>query len=180
MNIGIDLDSTLNNLDEVWAAWIQEHHDPSFDREKWVSWDLHEHTPAGKAIYDFLDIPGSFLNLGIQPGAREVIQDILEAGHQVYIPTACYLRPGREHVLADKVRWMECHLPELDMHNLIVIQDKFLLHGLALLIDDGAHNLDKFPNKKLLFDAPWNRGSTHARAVGWAGVRAWLLERGVF
>lgn len=175
--IGIDLDSTLNRLDVAWEAWIKATHDPDFSIDKWLSWGLHEHTTAGAKVYDYLDIPGMFDTLDVQPEAVRVTQRLAEA-HQLYIITA--FRPD---TCPAKANWVHRHfphiVPDLSYPNNLIFCNKKHLVKVDIHIDDGAHNFADFDCIPLLFDAPWNRTSQIPnRLNGWLEIEKWMEENG--
>jgi 5'(3')-deoxyribonucleotidase len=174
LKIGLDLDSTLNNLDVAWSQWITEHIDPAFTRDRWTKWELHELLPAGRAVYDYLDMTGTFINLVPKEESQAVVRELSEAGHELYVVTACYMKPGRHHVIGEKIEWIAKHFPEIPTHNICIVQNKSLMR-LNVLVDDGAHNFEGFSGCPLLFDGPWNRKDTFwPRVRSWSEAREWF------
>jgi len=173
--LGIDLDSVLNHLDLAWLEWIKIH-DPGFSMEKWLSWNVHEHTTAGHKVYDYLSVPGVFNTLQVQAEAVRVTQRLAEH-HKLVVITA-FLAATCD----DKAKWLHRHFPHILPNlaypdNLIFCNRKHMVRVDAH-IDDGAHNFDGFDCVPLLFDAPWNRHSPIPRVSGWLGVEAWMEASG--
>ena len=67
--IGIDLDSTLNNLDKVWLD--RYNNDYNDNIKEWSQWDMEKivKPECGKKIYNYLHEKNFFLNLDIQPNS---------------------------------------------------------------------------------------------------------------
>jgi 5'(3')-deoxyribonucleotidase len=168
-SIGIDLDSTLNELDHAWCAWIRESLDPEFTLDKWLSWN--NHTPAGKAIYAFLDIPGVFEAMDVREDAVAVTERL--ANHHELFVISASVNPN---CIPEKHRWLTRHFPHIPATNYVFTDAKHLF-GVDLLIDDGAHNVRGHEGKFLLLDQPWNRDNDLARARGWKEVESYLEAR---
>jgi 5'-nucleotidase len=163
--LGLDLDSTLNTLDEAWCDWILKNHDPEFTLDKWKSWRIHQHTPAGPAVYDFLHIPGVFSKLGVREGAVEVTQRLAKHA-DLYVITAS----ANPIAVPEKVEWLKKHFPHIPEKNHVFTESKHIVN-VDVLVDDGAHNAEGFEGRFILFDQPWNRWASNLRrAVGWKGV----------
>jgi 5'-nucleotidase len=167
--IAVDLDTTLNNLEEVWIANYNRDYNDNLTPEDMVVWNTAEivKPECGKKIYDYLLEPNFFLNLDIKPNAREVM-DQLNEDNEVYIVTAYHY-----DTCADKARWVIKNLPFLDIRRqLVFMYDKFMFNA-DILIDDGAHNITAFPNDVIIFDAPHNRylgDLRYKRAKNWLEV----------
>ena len=135
--IGIDLDSTLNNLTGVWLnMYNNEYNDnlPYFS-EWFMDKEVKRH--CGKKIYDYLHLPKLFYDLDINPGARETVE-FLSEHYELYIITA-YIPSS----CLDKVNWVKKHLPNFKIENIVFVNDKSLLE-LDYLLDDGPLNIISF------------------------------------
>lgn len=172
-SIAIDLDSTLNNLDEVWIAEYNRRWNDNLTREDMKSWDTHQWVKpeCGKQIYDILAEPGFFRRLGIKPHAQEVVAWLVEH-YDVYIATAYH-----PDTCVDKVEWVKEHLPMIDPRNVIFINPKYLLNT-DYLIDDGPHNIEAFKQQAIVMDGAWNRhlGDQYPRVYNWLDVKAYFEE----
>ena len=75
--IGIDLDTTLNNLMEHWLEVYNEEHNDNLIQ--WNSWDVVDNVKpeCGIKILDYLLRPDFFTNLELKENAVEVIDFLL-------------------------------------------------------------------------------------------------------
>lgn len=148
--IGIDLDSTLNNLEEVWLKRYNKDYKDNI--KEWSQWDMEKvvKKECGNKIYDYLHEPGFFLNLDIKPNAKNVVES-LSKDYELYIVTAY-----SPDTCMDKTKWVEKHGLNIDVKNIIFINNKGLL-DLDYLIDDGPHNFENFKGTGLVFDMPYNK-----------------------
>lgn len=153
----LDLDSTLNNLDDVWLEYYNKDYNDNLTREDIIKWETHTivKPECSHKIYDYLKLPNFFRDLGIQPYAKEVTE-WLQQYLDIYIVTA-YIK----ETCVDKVTWIEKHLPHINPENIIFCIPKKLLKA-QYMIDDGGHNILDFHKTNpcglpIIFDAPWNR-----------------------
>lgn len=139
MVIGIDLDSTLNNLLEVWVTRYNQLWNDSLQTNDIDCWDLSQcvKPECGKKIYDILLEDGLFKNLGLRKHADVFVESLLRDSHDVYIITAY-----QPEVVNDKIDWVKKHLPFFPINNLMFVNNKQIVK-LDVLIDDGIHNFSK-------------------------------------
>ena len=164
MRIAIDLDVTLNNLEDAWEKWIQKF-EPTFSKARQVTWPIHEHTSIGMAAYDFLHINGVFRDLKLKMWSQSVVEQ-LHRKHEVYIVTA-YL----PNTCVDKADWLKGHFPFIPTNHIIFCNDKKMIAA-DVMIDDGEHNLQHFNGRRILFDAPWNQNAVafDDRVYNWRDI----------
>lgn len=150
--IGIDLDSTLNNLNEVWIERYNKDYCDNLTQEDIVKWEINEivKPECGENIFEYLHEPNFFYNLNIKDDAKETV-DFLAKNYELYIVTAY-----SPDTCLDKSNWIKKHKLNIDDKNIIFINNKGLL-DLDYLIDDGPHNFDNFSGNGLLFDMPYNK-----------------------
>src|ERR1035437_6639185 len=171
--IGIDLDSTLDNLETVWLEKYNEDYNDNL--KEWDNWELYKviKPECGKKIFDYLREPGFFYNLDIKKDAKEVVAFLAEH-YDLYIVTA-YI----PETCLDKTNWIKKHNLAIDQKNIIFINNKGLLQ-LDYLIDDGPHNFKDFKGKGVLLDMAYNRmlqeSSTLKRVKTWKDILGFFIE----
>lgn len=176
LSIAVDLDSTLNNLDEHWILrdYNQMYND-NLTAEDMVRWETHTYVKpeCGEKVYEILAQPGYFRNLGLKdPWTKESFQWLYE-NFDVYIVSSCH-----PETVADKVAWVKEHFPWFDEKRFVACHHKGLICA-DLLIDDGPHNVIAFKQESLLVDAAYNRhisGWEHnfKRVANWKEIREHL------
>ncbi len=157
MIIGLDFDETINNMLDTWIGWLNKKHGTTVKLEDIVDWELSKVFPnlSKKELFEPLNTPEYWYYVTIKPGAVEVIERLIEEGHQVYIVTSSHYR-----TLPSKIdNCLFTHLPFLKKENVIITYNKSLI-GCDLLLDDAEHNLINFKGIKVLFDASYNKNST--------------------
>lgn len=165
MLIGVDLDSVLNNLNEVWINVYNEKYNDSLTLEDIKCWDMSKYVKCGNEIYNILD-ETHLENLQPQPYAIEVTKRISEK-HKIFVVSA-----SEYYNVPVKVRWLNKHFSHIKTENIIFCHDKSLLSGLDMLIDDGLHNITSFSRNVIVFDQRWNRDAPdfYPRAKNWLEI----------
>jgi 5'-nucleotidase len=173
LKVGIDLDTTLNNLDEVWIQWYNKEYNDNLTVEDMIDWDVTKYVKpeCGKDMYKFLWTPGLFRSLGIRPYAQGVC-NMLSRYFDLYIVTASH-----PNVVPDKWAWVEKHLPFIPYERFIPLKEKNLL-DMDYLIDDGPHNIEAFTKgTPVIIDMPYNRylGDQYVRCHNWKDVMEFFI-----
>lgn len=171
----IDMDETLNVLQEKWIEVYNERYNDSLTRDQWVSWDIHTiiKPECGIKIYDMLREPGFFRHLKIN-GTAQYVTEWLSQYYNIYVPTSYSDIP---ETCLDKVEWIRENFPHISPKNIIFINDKWLLRA-DIMIDDGPHNIQTFKGQKLLIDAPYNKHINQRipRFNSWDEIYFWFLR----
>lgn len=155
--IGIDMDSVLNNLDEIWILDLyNKEYGDNLKYEDMICWDVEKYVKpeCGKKIYDFLLRPSFFFNLNPKPDSQRVTEKLSQR-YDIYIVTAYHPK-----TVVDKVAWIEKYYPHINPKKIIFCNNKGLIHT-DYLIDDGGHNILDYHNNgglnPIVFNAPWNQ-----------------------
>ena len=173
----VDMDGVLANFQlECLTRWRQKYpKSPFIPLEEIKNHDLckdYESLHEGygelmKAIYyqdDFYD------NLPVINGALPVLDEMLDAGYEVFICTA----PLRSaHCMTAKIQWMNHHFGNKWIDRMILTRDKTLICG-DILIDDKPQitGLIKPHFVHILFDQPFNRNEPKNRITQWSNWRS--------
>lgn len=172
--LGVDLDSTLNNLAEVWLERYNKDYNDNLTQ--WDCWNVVEcvKPECGKKILDYLHEKDFFLNLGVRDNAIDVL-DYLSKYFEIYIVTAY-----SPDVCSDKAMWLKKHFPFIKQENIIFINDKSLLH-LDFLIDDGPHNIEDFKyGLPIVYDMSYNEYledyNVFPRVKNWLEIKQWFRD----
>lgn len=154
LSIAVDLDSTLNNLDQVWILQdYNEMYDDNLTAEDMVEWNTHNYVKpeCGKKVYEILARPGYFRELGFRDMWVAENFKWLYENFDVYIVSSSH-----PDSVADKVAWVKDHFPDFDSSRFIACHHKGLINT-NYLIDDGPHNVEQFKQESVLIDAAYNR-----------------------
>jgi len=164
LTIYFDMDETLVNLVDPWLDILNAKlgNGYSFTREDIDMYDMTKVVPLSvESVLEPFHRPRFWENLPPLPGAVEIVRELHDQGHNIYIAT----KPFRSDNCAwEKRLWVEDNLPFLDPeHNLIMLRHKHLLQG-HVMVDDYPPNISRFNGMRVLIDRPWNR---NLRDMGW-------------
>ncbi len=107
--------------------------------------------------YEFLTnmflIPGFFMGLELFPGAKDVLQRLVDEGFEIIIASN---PSGEEWIAFEKIKWVKKNIPFVGIRNLILTAKKDKIIG-DVMFDDGLHYLEGFKGIKVINDRPYNR-----------------------
>ena len=169
MIILVDMDDTIEQLLKTWIARGNEKFGRNVKLDDVTVWNIAFPFPGipKQEIYDLTYEPGFWSSIEPMPGAAEALKHFMDEGHEVYIVTSTEI----EHVEEKMKGLLFRYFPVLDWGQVIITRRKQLIRG-DVLIDDGIHNLEGGPYKKILFTAPHNR-HYDAEANGMIRVYNW-------
>lgn len=141
--IFVDYDSTLNNLDEAWAKWINENYNADISRPDILHWNWIENK-FGHGACDFFKDPNIYAN-------EDVIWAI--SGSKSFINRLCYIY-GKENVYIitasanGTTETKDDHIMRnfgrsVLRKNIIHTHDKYAYTMEGILIDDAVHQIEK-------------------------------------
>lgn len=166
MKIGIDFDGVMNNMLETWLNWLNTKHGTSVKLDDVTEWELEKYFPnlSKTELFDPLNTPEFWDEVTIKHEAPEVIEQLINDGHEIYVITSSYFA-----TLPYKLtKCLFAHFPYLTKENVVITYNKSLIK-VDLLLDDGEHNFKDFFGIRVIFDAPYNRDSKRAdyRVYSW-------------
>jgi 5'-nucleotidase len=129
----------------------------------------------GPAVDAIMKAEGFYLSLPVIAGAARALEEMLEAGHEVFVCTAPL--SGTRYCMPEKLAWVEERLGESWVDRVIITKDKTLVGDQSrqcVLVDDrpGVAGLVKPPPwQQVLFDAPYNQAALGPRLTSWADWR---------
>lgn len=169
------MDCVLNNLNEEWIKRYNKMYCDKLTLEDIKCWDMDKYVKpeCGRAIYDILMDISMFRDLIPIEGSIEYTEKLSQE-HDLYIITATH-----HSNVAAKVEWLQEYFPHISVKNFITCYDKSLVN-VDLLIDDGGHNIESFPNRTIVLDYAWNRylDRSYPRAYTWKDVYNIVNEMG--
>jgi 5'(3')-deoxyribonucleotidase len=158
--IALDLDSTLNNLLEVWLRFYNDDHQDNIKPENILTWDTHQYVKIGKKIYSYLNNPLVYQACTPLPRSQDVVKE-LHTKYGCVIVSAC--ARGTHDAKKD---WCVEHFPGVPF---IATHSKECIRA-ALIIDDKIETLQSFPGAGICFNQPYNQEWTGLRVKHWFEV----------
>lgn len=169
MRILVDMDDTLEHLSDAWIKCLNEKYGFDVKREDIDNWDIASFFPEldRKQVFEPIHTDDFWMTVEPFEGAAEVLQKLIEDGHDIYVVTASHYKGLKGKLENALFRFY----PFIKRKNVIVSYFKQMIDG-DILIDDGVHNLIGGNYEKILMDAPYNR-DFDAEANGITRVKDW-------
>lgn len=150
----IDLDNTLNNLQETVVGLFNERYNTSYTLDCFTKYNISECLPKEDAIKmtNMYDETGIYNYVKPLPGSQESIQKLIRSGHDVYIITQ-----SEPNIFNEKVEWIKYWFPYIDKSHIICMEHKWLFRC-DIMIEDNLNNLlGGHHYDRICFDYMWNR-----------------------
>jgi 5'(3')-deoxyribonucleotidase len=135
MRIGIDCDSTLSNLLDVWLSKYNRDYDDNITPEKILTYEIHRYVRCGEKIYDYLT-PRLFRSTRPLPWAVDAVLALHLLGFNPTIITRVW--PGTYDA---KMKWLSTYFPQCP----VVCTEAKELVAVDYWIDDCPDVLSKVP-----------------------------------
>ena len=169
LTILVDMDDTIENLCETWAAFLNETHGTTVRTEDILDWDMTKAFPTieRSQVYDPLFNEEMWKRVTPLPGAVEYLKRLIDDGHKVVIVTASH-----QNTVAMKLNnVLFKYFSYLTTKDVIVTSQKQMVCG-DVMIDDAPHNLKGGSYYGILVTAPHNR-ACDATANGFVRADTW-------
>lgn len=160
MIIAIDLDSTLNNLIQMWLQWYNRDSGERISSYHIKSWQVHKYVPCGTNIYSYLNNPALYEACIPQPYSIEVTKE-LSRRHELVIVSAI-----SKNTYDVKKEWCNKHFPHIK--HFVGTHSKQFIGD--VLIDDGIHNLETYKGLTICYNQPYNQDWGGVRVYNWQEV----------
>jgi len=176
--IGIDMDDTLENLNESWTNWLNKKYNLSVNPEEICDWEMKKFFPTltDEQLYGPLYDPEFWETVRPKDGAQEYLKKLINMGFTVYIVTCSHYNSLQPKVINCLLKYF----PYIDWRQIISIRNKQLLR-LDVLVDDYHKNLIHASYKGILMDMPYNRSFQEdnkniKRAYNWNEAFKYILR----
>lgn len=182
MNIGIDIDDTLNNLSDILLEYGKRYNKENsiehviqkekYDFEQAFGWNKEQENKFKEQYI------GTCLSQAtIKAGARECIQKLKEEGHRIFIITARTPEETVENVQEISEEWLQRNGIILDKLEIGCEQkiDKCREHNIDVFIDDNTEHCkavhENLGIPVILFDSIYNQDTKdYDRVYSWEEV----------
>lgn len=153
MIIAIDIDNTINNLQEAVTTLFNKHCGTNYSMEDFTEYNVENILPvkeavimkelyANESIYDF-----------VRPidGAQDGVQKLINDGHQVY-----FLTDAIPKNFYEKIQWVKHFFPFIDEAHIVSMKHKKLFKC-DVMIEDNLENLISGHHyHRICMNYPWN------------------------
>lgn len=165
----IDQDGPLAQLTPKLYAMVQKRY-PNVAHiipNRYLKLEKHYPKEMQASIVALYTQPGFFLGLEPVQGARDALEEMVHAGHEVRICTSPLT--AYTHCVLEKYQWVEKYFGHEWTRRIILTKDKTLVRG-DILIDDKPEITGAMSPtwKHVLYDAPYNRNREIDRLHRWS------------
>lgn len=169
MIICVDVDDTLNNLQEAVMNLFNERHGTSYSVEDFTEFDIANVLPIqdAMAMQQMYAEPGIYNHVSPVAGAQAGLKRLIRDGHEVLLVTASV-----PSIFKEKVEWIQHFFPFIDKEHIISMIPKWLIRCDVMIEDNfktllGGQNYDR-----ICLNRPWNQNS-HDWVYGIIRVNNW-------
>lgn len=153
MIICIDIDNVLCNLQETVVKVFNDVYKTNYTMDNFVHYDISEcinknDTIKMKGLYVK---PGIYECVNVMSGAKNAIQKLKKAGHDIYIVT-----DSAPSIFEEKANWIKYNF-DIDTSHIISMKHKWLFRCDVMVEDNLDNLLGGYHYDRVLFDYPWNR-----------------------
>lgn len=156
MTIMIDVDDTICNMQHTAINLFNSRYNTTYTINDFHDYDIMNCMPIEHAtkMRDIYGEPG-FYNI-VKPfkGAKEVLQKLINDGHQVYLVTNAI-----PIIYAEKVEFIKRYFPFIDEAHIVAMKHKHLFRC-DIMVEDCMYNLLAKPYyHRICFNQPWNQST---------------------
>lgn len=156
MILCVDLDNTLNNLQEVVINAFNNMYNASYTMNHIKTYNISECLPKEDAINmtELYYKHGLYDMVMPLTGAQNILQKIKNMGHEIYIVT--HSVPS---IFEEKVNWIKYYFPFIDESHIVSMQNKWMMKCDVMIEDNLDNLLGGHHYERILLDYPWNKGA---------------------
>ena len=154
MIIAIDIDCTVNNLQEAVVNLFNERHGTSYTLDDFTEYNVENILPVKEAITMKEMYADKNIYNFVRPidGAQDGVQKLMNDGHQVYFLTDAVPKNYYE-----KIQWVHHFFPFVDEAHIVSMKHKNLFRC-DVMIEDNVQNLISGVHyERICLDYAWNR-----------------------
>jgi 5'(3')-deoxyribonucleotidase len=177
IRLGMDLDGVIYNFYKEFCKYAVEFENvnPEIIHTKPSRWDFYADWEVSHEEYlrmiERAVVGGHlFVDGEVSEGSVEALAKIKSMNFEIIIITARKVSQDEEiNGLVEMVTQMWLDKNMIPHDELVVINDK-TKYNLDILVDDNLHNIHDsalIDRRAIVFDAPWNQGSSYDRVCGW-------------
>lgn len=169
--IAIDMDEVMADTLGKMLECYNRDYDDVITLEHLQGKKLRHVAKCGGEVSNYFDDPLFLRDLKVLPDCQEVVRALQER-YDIFIATAAMEVPAS---FTAKYEWLREHFPFLPTSHFVFCGDKSIINA-DYLIDDHAHQFERFRGQGILFTACHNLGETrYPRVNNWREVAEMFL-----
>lgn len=182
LKIGIDVDDVINDFFPHWVKSYNKKFKTNLDYLSVDDWDLRKIFPDDEDWKEFcsvIDDPDFYETLEVDKLSQVVIQELQDAGAEIYFITGTY--PNQ---VPKKYNWIKKYFPNIPDKNILFVPAESKTNvSVNIYIEDNPENLDKYCVPVILLNKNYNikydfyvNTNIH-RVNSWNDIRQIFVEK---
>lgn len=182
LKIGIDVDDVINDFFPHWVKSYNKKFKTNLDYLSVDDWDLRKIFPDDEDWKEFcsvIDDPDFYETLEVDKLSQVVIQELQDAGAEIYFITGTY--PNQ---VPKKYNWIKKYFPNIPDKNILFVPAESKMNvSVNIYIEDNPENLDKYCVPVILLNKNYNikydfyvNTNIH-RVNSWNDIRQIFVEK---
>lgn len=154
MIIAIDVDNTLNNLQEAVNVVFNERYGTKYTMNDFTEYSIENvlSVKEAMAMKEMYGEDGIYDHVKPLAGSQDGIKKLINDGHKVYLVTAAL--PSNYY---EKVEWIKHFFPFVNDDHIISMKHKHLFKCDVMFEDNMRNLLAGVSYHRVCMDQPWNR-----------------------
>ena len=169
MILCVDIDNTINNLQEAVMNLFNERYCTNYTLDNFDSYNIENVLPVKEAVImkEMYGENGIYNFVKPLIGSQDAIQKLINDGHQVYFVTDAIPK-----IYNEKCQWVKHFFPFVDEAHIIAMKHKGLFKC-DIMIEDNIQNLlSGVHYHRICINYPWNQ-NTHDEAYDIHRCASW-------
>lgn len=156
MVITVDVDDTICNLQEVVVDLFNKRFGSNYTINDFTEYDIMNVLSTQDAIVmkDIYGESGLYNKVKPMPGAQDVLEKLINLGHQVYLVTAAIPK-----TYGEKVAFIKRFFPYIDDSHIVAMKHKHMFRADIMVEDNLQALLAGQHYHRILVNRPWNQSS---------------------
>ena len=182
LKIGIDVDDVINDFFPHWVKSYNKKFKTNLDYLSVDDWDLRKifsDDEDWKEFCSVIDDPDFYETLEVDKLSQVVIQELQDAGAEIYFITGTY--PNQ---VPKKYNWIKKYFPNIPDKNILFVPAESKMNvSVNIYIEDNPENLDKYCVPVILLNKNYNikydfyvNTNIH-RVNSWNDIRQIFVEK---
>ena len=182
LKIGIDVDDVVNNFFPHWVEEYNKKYNTNLEYLRVDDWDLRKifkEDSDWEAFLSVIDEPDFYETLEVDKLSQVVIQELQDAGAEIYFITGTY--PNQ---VPKKYEWIKKHFPNICDKNILFVPAESKMNvAVNIYIEDNPQNLGKYCVPVILLNKNYNikydfyANTNIHRVNSWNDIRQIFVEK---
>lgn len=157
MILCVDIDNTINNLQDAVIKLFNERYNSSYTIDDFTEYNVENVLSVTDAMVmqSMYGEDGLYNNVRPINGAQDALQKLINEGHTIYLVTDAI-----PSTYDEKIKWVKHFFPFIDAAHIVAMKHKHLFKCDIMIEDNMQNLLAGVHYHRVCVDYPWNRNVT--------------------